>query len=177
MDKMKTLRAKGAVILSFAFTGMPSIIFILLGADEFWKGDIKSGIFYIFVLPIPCILLGALAGIRIYRTHWIRYGEGKIIIRRVSKERVNGRPVGKWENREDEFLVQEIESYGLAWQTLGHYVEYHLSNRGKVTNECFFQIRGGKQVGFEMMYYTKKLQELFDYIYDETGIEFKINSD
>ena len=56
-------------------------------------------------------------------------------------------------------------------------MEYHLSNRGKVTNECFFQIKGGKQVGFEMMYYTKKLQELFDYIYDETGIEFKINSD
>ena len=95
MDKMKILRAKGALILSFAFTGVPSIIFILLGVYEFWEGDIKSGILDIFILPILCILLGALASIRIYRTHWIRYGEGKIIIRRVSKERVNGRPVGK----------------------------------------------------------------------------------
>lgn len=63
------------------------------------------------------MLLGVFAGLRIYLTHWIRYGDGKVTIRRVSKERVNGRPSGKWENREDTFLRYLYESMGIALQT------------------------------------------------------------
>ncbi|MDE7367727.1 MAG: hypothetical protein K2N24_10260, partial [Lachnospiraceae bacterium] len=145
---MKTLRAKGALRLGFAFSAVPSVIIILLGAYEFWEGDIDDGIFYI-LFSLLLILLGTFVGIRIYRTHWIRYGNGKIIIRRVSKERVNGVPVGKWKNREDTFLLEEIEANGLSWQVLGHYVEYHRSSGRSLTTEVFFQLKNGKRIGYE----------------------------
>lgn len=169
---MKTLHAKGALILCLAFSGVPSVILILLGVNEFWEVDIDDGIFLV-LCSILFILLGVFAGIKIYCTHRIQYGNGRVVIKRVSKELINGRPVGKWKKREDIFLIEEIDAYGLSWQVLGHYVEYHRSSARSLTTECFFQMKDGRQVGFEMVYYTKKLQELFDYIYDETGVEFK----
>lgn len=111
---MKTLHAKGALILCLAFSGVPSVILLLLSVTEFLEGDIDDGI-YLVLHSILFILLGAFLGIRTYCTHWIRYGNGKVVIKRVSKERVNGRPVGKWKNREDTFLLEEIEAYGLSW--------------------------------------------------------------
>lgn len=170
---MQILRAKGAVILCLALSGVLSVILILLGINEFWEGDVDDGIFFclaslLFVLP------GAFGGIRIYCTHWIQYGNGKVVIKRVSKERVNGRPVGKWKNREDTFFVEEIDAYGLSWQILGRYVEYHRSSGGSHTTECFFQLKNGKKIGFEMVYYTRKEMDKFlKYIFDETGMEFQ----
>ncbi len=46
---MKTLRAKGALRLGFTLSGVSSVIFILLGAYEFWEGDIDDGIFSLFI--------------------------------------------------------------------------------------------------------------------------------
>lgn len=171
---MKTLRAKNALILNLAYSGVVSVIFILLSANEFWEGDIEGGIFNL-LFPLPLILVIAFGCIRIYCTHWIRYGNGRVVIRRVSKERVNGRAVvGKWKNREDTFLLEEIEAYGLSWQVLGHYVEYHRSSGRSLTTEVFFQLKNGKRIGYETVYYTRRgEEEFFRYIYDGTGMELQ----
>ena len=170
---MKTLHAKGSLVLCLAFSGLPSGILILLSVNEFWNGYIDDGIF-LMLCSMMFLLLGAFAGIRIYCTHWIRYGNERVVIKRVSKDRVNGRPVGKWKNREDTFLLEEIEAYGLSWQVLGYYVEYHRSSGGSLTTEVFFQLKNGKRIGYEMGYYTRRAEEeFFRYIYDNTGIEFQ----
>ncbi len=170
---MKTLHAKGALRLCLAFFGVPSGILIFLSINEFWDGDIDDGIF-LMLCSMMLLLLGAFVGIRIYCTHWIRYGNESVVIKRVSKERINGRPVGKWKNREDTFLIEEIEAYGLSWQVLGHYVEYHRSSGRSLTTECFFQLKNGKIIGYETVYYTRREEEeFFRYIYDKTGIEFQ----
>lgn len=167
---MRTLHAIGALILCLAFSGVSGMILILLGINAFWEGRMDEGIFLI-IGAILFILFGVFAGLRIYRTHWIRYGDGKVTIRRVSKERVNGRPVGKWENREDTFLLEEIDCYGLSWQVLGQYVEYHRSSGRSLTTECFFQLKNGKRIGYETAYYTRKGEEVFwRYLYEGTGI-------
>lgn len=170
---MKTIHASGALRLCLAFSSVPGVILILLGINAFGEGNMDEGIFHI-IGAILFILLGVFAGFRIYRTHWIRYGDGKVTIRRISKEMVNGRPVGKWENREDTFLLEEIDSYGLSWQVLGRYVEYHRSSGKSLTTECFFQLKNGKKVGFEMVYYKRKgEEEFFHYIFNGTGIGFQ----
>ncbi len=170
---MKTLHAKGALRLCLAFLGVPSGILILLSVNEFWDGDIDDGIF-LTLCSMMLLLLGAFVGIRIYCTHWIRYGNERVVIKRVSKDRINGRPVGKWKNREDTFLIEEIEAYGLSWQVLGHYLEYHRSSGRSLTTECFFQLKNGKIIGYETVYYTRREEEeFFRYIYDKTGIEFQ----
>lgn len=170
---MKTLYANGALILCLAFSGVPGVILILLGINAFGEGRMDEGIFLIIGV-ILFILFGAFAGLRIRRTHCIRYGDGKVTIRRVSKERVNGRPVGKWENREDTFLLEEIDCYGLSWQVLGQYVEYHRSSGGSLATEVFFQLKNGKRIGYETAYYTRKGEEDFwRYLYEGTGIAFQ----
>jgi hypothetical protein len=50
-----------------------------------------------------------------------------------------------WENREDTFLLEEIDAYGLSWQVLGSYVEYHRSSGRFLTTECFFRLKNGKK--------------------------------
>lgn len=110
---MKTLHANGALRLCLTFSSVPGVILILLGINAFWEGNMDEGIFHIIGATL-FILLGVFAGFRIYCTHWIRYGNGEVTIRRVSKVRVDGRPVGKWENREDTFLLEEIDIYGLS---------------------------------------------------------------
>lgn len=170
---MKTLHAKGALVLCLAFSGVPSVILFLLSVNAFWEGDIDDGI-YLVLHSVLFILLGAFLGIRTYCTHWIEYGNERVVIRRVSKECVNGRSVGKWKNREDTFLLDEIVAYGLSWQVLGHYVEYHKSSGGSLTTEVFFQLKNGKRIGYETVYYTRREEEeFFRYIHDKTGIEFQ----
>ncbi|MCM1083439.1 MAG: hypothetical protein NC393_04885 [Clostridium sp.] len=170
---MKTLRAKGALILNLAFSGVPGVIIILLGINAFCEGHIDEGIWFVFVSML-FVLVGLFAGLRIYCTHWIQYGDGKVVIRRVSKDRINGRPIGKWKNREDTFLLEEIDAYGLSWQVLGYYVEYHRSSGGSLTTEYFFQLKNGKRIGYEIVYYTRKEEkEFLRYIYEKTGIEFQ----
>lgn len=170
---MKTIRAKRILILNFGYSGVVCAIFILLGINEFWEGDIDGGIFTI-LFSLPLILVITFWSIRMFCTHQIRYGNGKVVIKRVSKERVNGRPVGKWKNREDTFLLEEIDVYGLSWQVLGHYVEYHRSSEKSLTTEVFFQLKNGKRIGYETGYYTHRgEEEFFRYIYEGTGLELQ----
>lgn len=169
--KMQTIHTKGALIYSLGLGGVIGMIWILSGGHFLWKAD--NGGYPLIFMGIFCFLLFAYAGLKIYYTHWIKYGDGKIVIRRVSKELVNGSiPVGKWENREDEFLLEEIEAYGLSMQVFGTYVEYHKSSRRSLTTECFFQFKDGRKIGYETGYYTRKQErEFFDYIWKETGIK------
>lgn len=44
---MKTLHAKGALIISLTLAGVTSVIFILLSAYEFWEGDVGFGILFL----------------------------------------------------------------------------------------------------------------------------------
>ncbi len=169
---MQTVHAKGALIYNLGLGGVVFLICILLGGYSLWEAD--AGGYPLIFMGIFCFLFFAYVGLKMYNTHWIKYGEGKIVIRRVSKERVNGRPVGKWKNREDAFLLEEIEGYGLSMQVLGAFVEYHKSSRGSLTTECFFQLKDGRRIGYETGYYTRKAErEFFSYIQKETGMELK----
>lgn len=112
--------------------------------------------------------------IKIYFTHWIKYGDGKVIIKRARKELVNGRPAGKWKREEEEFLLEDLESCGMSLPVLGEYVEFNPVMRYGISKECFFQLNNGKKLGCEVEYYAAEdLDELFRYIYEETGIIFQ----
>ena len=168
---MKTLHAKNA-LLAYMLFGVAQFLAVLpFSIMMFWEGDIDEGV-CLLVGSLVLIPLPVVVGIKIYRTHWIKYGDGKVTIRRVSKKRVNGRPVGKWENREDTFLLEEIESFGLSWLVLGHLLEYH--DGRKIETEYFFKLKSGKMIGFEIGYYTRNQDKEFRrYIYENTGIKFQ----
>lgn len=173
---MKTLYAKRALITGlkiFALTCIPSALCIAY----FLKTErAKSIIFLVFFLTFYCYE-GIYKGIKIYLTHWIKYGEGKVKIKRISKDYANGKPIGKWKNREDEFLLEDIEAYGMSWQVLGQFVEYRLHSRRGLASECFFQLKNGKKVSCETLYFDPdEVQKFLDYISRETGIKFQETS-
>lgn len=169
---MKIIHAKGALRIRIIWMAGLSIIFMLFDVVAILYGEsggvsllVGCGCFY-----MPLLIF---SGLWIYHTHWIQYGKGKIIIRRVSKKRINGIPKGKWENREDEFLVEDIEAYGLSEKIFGYSVERHRCS-ARYDVECFFQLKGGRKIGFEMIcYLPTDMEELFNYIFEETGLEFQ----
>lgn len=170
---MKTLRAKSALVLAIIVPVAPSFMFTLIGVEAFLQGRIEDCI-GVIIIEIILILFGVYIGGKLYIPHWIRYGNGRVVISRVSKERVDGKAVGRWKRREDEFLLEEIVAYGLSLQALGHYVEYHYTNEGKFPREAFFKLKDGKRIGYEIMFYTaKQTVEFWKYIQDETGIVFQ----
>lgn len=171
---MKTLHPNANLRLCLGMSGM-GIGIILWGM--MWE-DGEGLIFPGIIIVLMFLFLGR----NVYTRHWIKYGNGKIIIHRVSKDMeysgsMYGRPTGKWKNREDEFLLEELDSYGYSWVLFGKgkTVEFHPAQRGgsrSISREYSFLLKDGKKVGFEAAYYTtKQLEELFHYIYDETGIE------
>lgn len=170
---MKTMRTKRTVLFNIKFTAFPVVIFGTGIAYCFWKGKIWGGLIYIAVFSFY-FFIGIHSAIRIYRTHWIKYGNGKVIIKRVSKELVNNRPTGKWHDREDEILLDEIEAYGLSRTVLGYNIEYDQRGITASVQECFFRLKDGRWLGFEMGHYMEQeREELFRYIYERTGIKFQ----
>lgn len=171
---MKILHARGSLVNYLALFSTPLTIFIFIWICFWGEGVIDYVIFlFIAIASAISILIGAFLGLRIYNTHWILYGNGKVIIRRVSKKREGGGMIGGWEDNEDEFLVEDIEAYGLSSDILGHSVEYHLCS-SRYEAECFFQLKGGKRIGYETScYLAKDMKEFFDYIVEETGLEFQ----
>lgn len=171
---MKTLHAKKELLVRVGLSGVVSIICILLSVYIAFlnrsEGDRIAAIVSLILYAICLLSLGAFLGIYAYRTHWIQYGNGKVVIRRISQARVNGGPM---ENKEDTFLLEEIDSYGLSLQVLGHYVEYS-GNKNPV--ECFFKLKNGKIIGFQIGCYTRRQQkEFIRYIYENTRIEFQMS--
>lgn len=140
----------------------------------FWEGEIKEGV-AMLVLSLVLILIGTFLGLSIYCTHWIKYGNGKVIIKRVIRISGYG-PIGSWVNDEDEFLVEDIASYGLSMDIFPHSVEHHMSSEGYLETECFFQLKNGEIIGYEIKYYLKKdLYTFYRYISSETGLRFLMN--
>ena len=169
---MKILHAYGGLVISLSIAGGISLEPIWFSLCSMMEGNIENAMIFGFIVVI-LLLAAAVGGLRIYCTHWIMYGNDKIVIRRVCKEWENGRLVGKWKNREDTFMLEEIEAYGLSVPVLGQCVEYHRSSGGKLRLEVFFQLKNGKKIAFELLYYTKAIDEFFQYIHDKTGIEFQ----
>ena len=166
---MKTLHAKGLIVPELSIVAFVGAIMIFSMGIRGWK----------FWLPIEIglILWTSILCINIYRKNWIKYGEGKVIIRRVSKDldystSMYGRPTGKWKSNEDEILLEEIEAYGYSWALLGmsRTVECHNRFRQYQIEYCFL-LKGGRKVGFNIVYYGKETEALFRYIYEATGIE------
>lgn len=176
-EHMKTLHAYRGFIAVGAVGYTPGIIMILfdvlIGVFDDWGNTSIVDI----VMSFLFILLGTLIGIVIYCTHSIRYGNGRVVIRRYSKELVDGRPVGKWKIREDEFSLKEIDVYGYSNRRLGGYgdVEYHINSGARWgIDEVFFQLKDKKRIGYVGGYYTRKAaNEFFRYIFEETGKEFQ----
>lgn len=137
----------------------------------------------IIFLSINCIcffmfcigLLGLLN--KVISTYWIKYGNGQIVIQRISKDMVIGGQGGKWRSRRDVIMLQEIELYGPSVQLLGKNVEWPLGGGGGLSYEYFFQLKDGRRIGFDGSYYTRRQKaELFRYIYDTTGIEMTLQT-
>ena len=113
---MKTLGAKGGLAINFVCSGVMGVILIILVIAYAWEEDIGLLILSIIVI-IPFNLLVGLACLDRYRQNSITYGNGRVVIRRYSREIVDGIPVGEGKIREDEFFLEELESYGLSYNT------------------------------------------------------------
>lgn len=134
-------------------------------------------IMFIFAMIYCIYRTGIFPCIKIYCTHWTKYGNGKVIIKRARKDYVNGRPAGKWEIGEEEFLLEDLDSCGMSLPVLERYVEFNPIMKNGNSKECFFQLKNGKRLGCEMKFYLQEdLEELFRYIYEEAGIEFQETS-
>lgn len=171
---MKILRAKGALIGTLGIFGGCSLSMVIFAVGIFGDGDVEDGI-AMLVLAIILVLIGLFMGLRIYCTHWIQYGNGKVLIRCVINIGGHG-PIGCWVKSEDEFLVEDIEAYGLSMDVLPHSVAYHRSSGGRLETECFFRLKSGEMIGYEVQYYSgKEIEAFYRYIADETGLRFMIN--
>ena len=174
---MKKLPPKGLLLMGLGPLGAYILAAFVLALGAFEEGNISGGIGWLSL----SILLWGLVYLLIprYRANCIWYGNGKIIIKRELQNIVNGRPVGKWEVKEDEFLLEEVEIYGLSEQVLHHHVEHHPSNNVAVhiaglSRECFFQLKDGRRISYESLYYIRKEErKLIRYVHDEAGIEFQ----
>lgn len=167
---MKTLHANGPLVGGTLMLGLVELLLIWL--------DICTPQFGSSMVFLICFIPVVFWAIKIRSTHWIRYGEGKLVIRRVSKMWQSGWPpaVGKWQNREDEFLLEDIESWGDAEQFLGRgrHLEYPPGGYDKYgfMREILFRLKNGRKVTFMTSHFTKKqVEELFRYLRDEGKIE------
>ena len=165
----KRIYAKSALLVCLIFM-IPIVICLLWGIYKIVERNIADSIGLI-ALFIYFLLLNGYAGF-CQGSHWIKYGNGKVVVRRVSKECVNDRPVGKWKKREDTFSLEEIETYGLSRKVLGHDLERHFCKSYKAPSlECFFRLKSGKMIGCSIEFYPRReMKAFFTYLYEKTGI-------
>lgn len=167
---MKTLKAKGTLVTDFAIT-VPIGVLLFIGAVDLSEGNIDVfGVIIVILLN----LFAVYDGISTYCKNSITYGNGKIIVKHVGKEYVDGVAVGGWKIKEDEFLLEELESYGMSWDILGHSVEEHPGTMVNAASEAFFRLKDGRTIGYVSIDYARwQANELFRYIQEETGLEFQ----
>lgn len=155
----KRIYAKSA-LLACLILMIPIVICFLLEIYGIEEINI-AGRISLIVLFIWYLSLMGYAGFA-QGSHWIKYGNGKVVVRRVSRECVNDRPVGKWKKREDTFSVEEIEAYGLSRKVLGHDLERHLCKIYKAPSlECFFRLKSGKMIGCSIEFYPRREMKAF----------------
>lgn len=165
----KRIYAKSALLMCLIFM-IPIVICLIVGIYKIVEHNTADSIGLI-ALFIYFLLLNGYAGFS-QGSHWIKYGNGKVIVRRVSKECVNDRPVGKWKKREDAFSLEEIEVYGLSRKVLDHDLERHFCKSYKAPSlECFFRLKNGKMIGCSIEFYPRReMKAFFTYLYEKTGI-------
>ena len=169
---MKTLKAKGTLVTDFAIT-VPIGVLLLICIVDFTERNIDDVFGVVIVILLN--LFAAYDGISIYCKNSITYGNGKIIVRHVGKEYVDGVAVGGWKIKEDEFLLEELEAYGMSWDILGHSVEEHPGTMVNAASEAFFRLKDGRTIGYVSIDYTRwQANELFRYIQEETGLEVQV---
>lgn len=104
-----------------------------------------------------------------YRRHCISYGNGKIIIKRERKRVENGRLARKWEVREDEMALRDIQWYGSL--LLGESAEFLSDGYTSIRQHFYICINSGEHFEFVSTHYTKgQIQELCRYIEEYTGM-------
>lgn len=166
---MKVLHAKGMMrTMQGVFIQLGITIFCLLFYMRIFQIITIVGIILLIYLSgiCPCI--------KIYCTHWIKYGNGRVVIKGARKDYVNGKPAGRWKNVSEEFMLENLDSCGMSLPVLGEYIEFNPFKWKKTGKECVFQLKNGKKLGFEIKYYVPEdMDELFRYIYKETGIKFQ----
>ncbi len=176
---MKTIHANGLMVINLAvdLTGIMLIVAGLAYWEELGMASIVTGILLIIVVSLACIIR--------YRSHWIKIGEGKVIVchetKKIKKSSITGwaKPVGRWQKKEDEILVEEIEIYGYTLEVVknANWVEYNRSRGGgglSTAKEICIILKDGRKIGFEATYYTIwQQEEILNYLRDETGIERK----
>lgn len=164
-DTMKTLEAKNLIFTVYIMFIMfvPLIIYAYIV-------DSTLEMFWAFLFLFGVILIINIWGyMRIHKRHWIKYGDRKIIICRETKEIENGHAVGFFKTKIIEISVDDIYSYGRLWKIPGTPVDVFRSGY-KMGDAYAFGLNDGRMICFEGIHYSEKqLDELFDYIYKETG--------
>lgn len=156
---MKTIKARGAIISCLSKGIIPEVI--LIYSTVFGKMRGMTGLFiYALVVTILLNLIVLCGTIAIYRQYSIVYGNGKAVIK-------HGLVTGQFKIKIDEFLLEEIESYFVVY--------YHNKARADAT-VAFFQLKDRERTGYVFGYYPRKqINEFFQYIYEETGIEVQVS--
>lgn len=156
---MKTIKAKGAIISCLSNAIIPEVILIfsiVVGK----KRGMTGLVIYAIVVTILLNLFVLLLTIAAYRQYSIIYGNGNVVIE-------HGLVTGQFRIKKDEFLLEEIESYSVIY--------YHNKARADAT-VAYFQLKDRERTGYAFGFYTRKqINDFFQYIYEETGIEVQVS--
>lgn len=127
---------------------------------------------------------GCICIFRIGMCSYMELGNGKMIISRRNKDlkEDNCNPKGRWKTRRDEVRLADIVRIGYSQDICGEYMEYngsymvYIYSRGEVIFETSQKERA---IMCTADYSRKELQQIFQYIYNETGIipEGKLKED
>ena len=157
---MKTIKARGTIISFLPSVIKLEVIFIILCVASRLRG--MTGVFiWALVVTIWCNLGVLLLIIFKYRQYSIMYGNGKVVI-------ANGLVTGQFKIKKDEILLEELEAYS---------VEYYNNKARADAAMAYFQLKDKERTGYVFGYYSRKqLNEFFQYIYEETGIEVQTSN-
>ena len=164
--EMKKLRARMVIVWSVFIL----ILWVVLPVFAWWSGPTYTSkgdylAFFLWDCFVPVIIVPMYKD---YRRHCISYGNGKIIIKRERKRVENGRPVGKWEVREDEIALRDIKWYGML--LVGESAEYLRDSNSSIKQQFCICLNSGEHFAFMTTHYTKgQIQELCRYIEEHTG--------
>ena len=167
--EMKKLRARMLIVWSVFYTIFWVGVMVTVPASA-RKDDSegKWGYLVFFLFCVVLIVIVIVPMYKDYRRHCISYGNGKIIIKRVRKRVENGRPVGKWEVREDEIALWDIKWYGML--LVGESAEYLRDSDSSIKQQFCICLNSGEHFAFMTTHYTKgQIQELCRYIEEHTG--------
>lgn len=167
---MKRIYAKSCLVAGGYLIGSCIFLLLLILPED-------KEMIILLVLVYLYIGIG-LGGLWInFKYHRIEYGEGKLILYRISKDVKEKRPVGKWKIREDQIEVKDLLRYGYARDIIGSCLEWDkftfsgYANVWRFENQIVFMTKDHKMASISPKFFTsKQIKEVIRYIYRETGI-------